>query len=276
MAINNDVIDLTGAGDNYLSNAYLEGQSTLKLIMENGTEFTVDLQNVGALVEKHLASAVLGGPKGEELILTMNDLTTMNVDFSGLVGDTFVSSGVISGDELKLMMNDGSNVSIDISTIAGDKFLIGGAMAGAELVLNMNNGDTVKVDLTNMPKEQEIGGKEWLADTQYQFGDVVTENIAGLPIAYSAILSSIDKKPSANANLWNPVADGHGISEVNYLDVRATVDQTTFPFPHDKTKTDVYLDGVLANPWTYTLNDVTVVFKTPLHHNTWVLARTYE
>jgi len=276
MAINNDVIDLTGAGDNYLSNAYLEGQSTLKLIMENGTEFTVDLQNVGALVEKHLASAVLGGPKGEELILTMNDLTTMNVDFSGLVGDTFVSSGVISGTELRLAMNDGSTVVVDISTISGDKFLQSGALAGSDLVLSMNNGDQITVDLKNIPKAEEIGGKEWLADTQYEFGDMVTENVGGFPIGYSAIMSSINVMPSSDATKWHPVADGYGISEVNYLDIRSTANQTVFAFPNDKTRTDVYLDGVLANPRTYVIDDVSITFPIPLHNNTWVLARTYE
>jgi len=62
--------------------------------------------------------------------------------------------------------------------------------------------------------------------------------------------------------------------DIKYLDVRSVANQSSFAFVHNTKATDVYLDGILANPWTYALDGKTIVFKVPLHANTWVAAKS--
>ncbi len=178
MAMNNDVIDLTGAitvNDNFVNNAYLDAAGELVLEMVDGVIWRVDLTNI-----------------------------------PGSAPDNFLTGAYVDGTgTLNLPMIDGNIYTVDLTNIPGtaaDKFLFNVAVspdpANPGLIFIMNDGQVIgPVPLDGVLTITEAGGKEWNAGYAYEYGDVVTENL----IAYIAIRSSLNLLPSANPSDWVPV-----------------------------------------------------------------------
>ena len=101
---------------------------------------------------------------GSNLILTMDDATTVTVDASSLAIDenVTVTSGAVSGTDLILTLSDSTTITIDASTLGGSGSsgnpVVSGSVIGTNLVLVLDDASEITIDATNM-----INGSSGLA-----------------------------------------------------------------------------------------------------------------
>jgi hypothetical protein len=166
-------------GANATSNSFVESASMVGDVLTLGrngvlSDVTVDLSQFLDNTDVHVAS---GAMSGSNLTLTMNDASTVVVDLSSLIEDTFVASGAVAGTDLTLTMNDASTVVIDVTSLVDNNEVASGAVVGTDITLTMSDASEVDVDISSILDRRTASGAIAGTDITFTRDDASTFDV---------------------------------------------------------------------------------------------------
>ena len=180
----------------------------------------IDLSAAAAAVDEHVVGGrVIAG--NLELDMAIGGVAGIVIPVAGAGTDDFVVNGIIDpiGNTLTLNRTLGGAVVIAIPPGgATDTFVASGIvnLATRTLDLFLSDGSPVTpIDLAGFYSAVyvEKGGLEWDPTTGYLFGDMVTENVAGVPTAYMCMVGTLNVLPSSDPASWVPIGGAAAIPE---------------------------------------------------------------